>query len=405
MAARRIPDLTANARRTVVPADSGNAVLATAAGPDEIRPTREDERWMKRALALARRGEAQAHPNPMVGAIVVREGHAVGQGFHTYDGIRHAEIIALEQAGERARGATLYLNLEPCCHVGRTGPCTDAILRAGIRRVVAAMADPNPRVAGKGFRRLRENGVRVDIGALEAEARRLNEDFAVWVRRGRPLVMLKTAATLDGQLSMPGIGRWVSSEASRRHVQRQRHGADAVLTGIGTVLADDPLLTDRTGRKRRKPLLRVVLDSRLRLPVGSRLARTAAGDVLVFTLVSPGSPRTKRLAGMGVEVARVRSRGGRVDLNAALDELGRREILQVMVEAGPRVNGALLAAGLADKLYLYYAPKILGRATTPMATVSARGGKPLALVKDAELRRFGSDFALEGYFRDVYRNH
>lgn len=368
---------------------------------------------MKRVLALARRGEALAHPNPLVGALVVREGVVVGQGFHTYDGVRHAEIIALEQAGERARGATIYVNFEPCCHTGRTGPCTDAIEQAGIRRVVAAMADPNPRVGGQGFRKLRTCGIQVDVGTLEAEAKRLNEDFAVWVRSRRPLVMIKVAATLDGQLSSRAEGRgkrgvskrWVSSEISRRHVQRQRHAADAVLTGIGTVIADDPLLTDRTGRPRRKPLLRVVLDSQLRLPLRSRLARSAAGDVLVFTLASSSCEPARRLARLGVEVIRVSSRDGRVELGDVLRELGRREVLHLLVEAGPRINGALLKAGLADKLYLYYAPRILGRVTVPLAEILPDSRKPAELLPGAELRRFGPDFALEGYLRDVYRDH
>jgi diaminohydroxyphosphoribosylaminopyrimidine deaminase/5-amino-6-(5-phosphoribosylamino)uracil reductase len=373
----------------------------------------DDERWMRQALALARRGRALAHPNPMVGALLVRNGRVVGQGFHTYDGLLHAEVIAIQQAERRARGSTLYVNLEPCSHSGRTGPCTEAILEAGVRRVVAAMLDPNPLVTGKGFRRLRRRGVQVDVGPGEAQARRLNEAFASWVRRGRPLVTLKTAATLDGQLSLtgngrarnPAAGRWVSSDASRRHVQQQRHAADAILTGIGTVRADDPLLTDRTGRRRRRPLLRVVLDSRLRLPLDSQLVRSARGDVLVFTLLPPTSPRARRLNRRGVGVARVRARGGRIDLAAVLAELGRRGILDVLVEAGPRLNGALLSAGLVDKLFLFYAPKILGRPTVPLALAPHAAAKPLVTLAAVEMHRFGPDFALEGYLRNVYRDH
>jgi diaminohydroxyphosphoribosylaminopyrimidine deaminase / 5-amino-6-(5-phosphoribosylamino)uracil reductase len=374
-----------------------------------------DERWMKRALALARRGEAMAHPNPMVGAVVVQDGRLVGEGFHTYDAVRHAEVIAIERAGSRARGATLYLNLEPCCHNGRTGPCTRAIADAGIRRVVAAMPDPNPLVSGKGFRWLRRNGVEVVAGPGEAEARRLNEAFGRWIRTRRPFVTLKAAATLDGQIaSSRPRERWITSEASRQHVQRLRHAADAVVTGIGTVLADDPLLTDRTGLERRRPLLRVVLDSRLRLPLDSRLVRSAAGDVQVFTLRSPSSPPARRLAERGVRVARVRETGGKLDLAAVLGVLGRAGIVSVLAEGGATLNGALLARKLVDKVFLFYAPRILGRATVPLARpirarpIRARTGAPapnaLATLVRVRMHRFGPDFALEGYLRDVYRD-
>ncbi|HEV2386152.1 MAG TPA: bifunctional diaminohydroxyphosphoribosylaminopyrimidine deaminase/5-amino-6-(5-phosphoribosylamino)uracil reductase RibD [Candidatus Acidoferrales bacterium] len=365
-----------------------------------------DQRWMKRALELARRGEALAHPNPMVGAVVVCDGRVVGEGFHTYDGVRHAEVIALEQARNHAAGATLYVNFEPCCHNGRTGPCTQAIADARIRRVVAAMQDPNPLVAGKSFRWLQRRGIEVTAGAEAADARRLNEAFGRWVGSRRPLVTLKAAATLDGQLAPANAGqRWITSDASRQRGQRLRHAADAVLTGIGTVLADDPLLTDRTGLPRRRPLLRVVVDSRLRLPPASRLVRSAAGDVVVYTLRSPRSPAARRLAQRGVRVVRVRARTGKPDLVAVLEELGRAEILSVLAEAGPGLNGALLERKLADKVFLFYAPKILGRATVPLARAVAPAARPLAAVTAVRLHRFGPDVALEGYLRDVYRDH
>jgi diaminohydroxyphosphoribosylaminopyrimidine deaminase / 5-amino-6-(5-phosphoribosylamino)uracil reductase len=369
-----------------------------------------ESRWMARALALARRGEARAHPNPMVGAVVVRDGRAVGEGFHAFDSVAHAEAIALARAGGRARGATLYVNLEPCCHTGRTSPCADAILAAGVRRVVAAMPDPNPAVAGKGFQKLRRGGVEVAVGEGREKARRLNEDFAAWVRRGRPLVTLKAALTLDGQLASPQANRarsaerWVSSAASRARVQRLRHAADAVLTGIGTVLADDPLLTDRTGRPRRRLLLRVVLDSRLRLPLGSRLVRSAAGDLVVFTAAGASHRRARALARRGVEVVRLPGRGARPDLRAALRELARREILNVLLEAGPELNGAALAAGLADKGFFFYAPKVLG-ATLPLVRGRFPSLRAAPTLGRIVVHRFGPDLALEGYFRDVYRNH
>ena len=396
-----------------------------------------DYKWMARALALARKGEALAHPNPMVGAIVVANDRAIGQGFHTYDGVKHAEILALEEAGGRARGATLYLNLEPCCHKGRTAPCTEAVIAAGISRVVAAMADPNPKVAGRGFEILKRAGVGVVTGVLEAEARRLNEAFACWIRTGRPLVTLKVGLTLDGRVAadgfMPGRAvrkargreRWITSEHSREEVQRMRHASDAVLTGIGTVLADDPLLTDRTGQARRRPLVRVVLDSRLRLPLRSKLAKTADGDVLVVTRASENSARAYELEGAGVEVMRVEAsrtakkktrpgaRGTGIPLAQVLEALGELEMLAVMIEAGPRLMRSALAAGIVDKAVLFYAPRFLGGAALPMLPAAdgharARGGRHVAVrvpeLSEVTLRRFGPDFAVEGYLRDVYRN-
>lgn len=360
---------------------------------------------MARALALARRGEALAGPNPMVGAVVVRGGRAVGEGFHTYDERRHAEVIALARAGGKARGATLYLNLEPCCHTGRTGPCTDAIIAAGVRRVVAAMTDPNPLVAGRGFRQLRRAGVRVEVGVLETEARRLNEAFAKWIRTGRPLVMLKAALSLDGRIAAPNRReRWVTSPQSRKQVQQMRHRADALLTGIGTVLADNPRLTDRSGKPRRRPLLRVVLDSRLRLPLRSKLVRSAKDDVLVFTTASPRSRRARALGKAGVEVVQARSKKGRPDLAAVLRELGRREILSVLLEAGAAVNGAALEAGLVDMVALFYAPKVFGLDALPLAWSSRGGAYRLPPLGETTLGRLGPDFSVEGYLRDVYRN-
>src|SRR5579872_1663879 len=275
--------------------------------PPELPETKEaadDQEWMARALALAAQGRGLTSPNPMVGAVLVRDGRVVGEGFHTYEGLRHAEIIALEAAGENARGAALYVNLEPCCHTGRTGPCTRALISAGVARVVAAMPDPNRAVSGRGFKELRAAGTCVDCSCTSGsseQARRLNEAFAWWVRRRRPLVTLKTGMTLDGSLVLPKSrnghqARWITSEISRAEVQRMRHASDAIMTGIGTIIADDPLLTDRTGLPRRRALLRVILDSRLRLSQKSQVVRSARGDVLVFTCASLSSVRAKQLS-------------------------------------------------------------------------------------------------------------
>ena len=385
---------------------------------------------MERALGLAAQGISLASPNPLVGAVLVRDGQVVGEAFHTYEGRRHAEVLALEvanaQAGDAARGAMLYINLEPCCHQGRTGPCTEAIIAAGIQRVVAAMADPNPQVSGRGFERLRQGGVEVETGLCREQAERLNESFACYIRTGLPLVTLKTAMTLDGKIAAPDDNRdWVTSEEARAHVQRQRHAHDAILTGIGTILADDPLLTDRCGLPRRRPLLRVVLDSRLRIPATARLLEGVApenkNDLLIFCS-SSADPNTRReLERRGVQVCALSSaaasaaeaepagrwRNERPDLRKVLEELGRREITSVLLEAGAELNGAALESGVVDKVFLYYAPKILGgRDSLPMAA-----GRGIRSMSDAlQVRRirhddFGPDFGIEGYLRDVYRDH
>src|SRR6202790_2001545 len=367
---------------------------------------------MEHALALARRGVGLASPNPTVGCVVVRDGEIVGEGFHQYDALDHAEIVALKAGGEKSRGATLYVTLEPCHHTGRTGPCTEAIIAAGVRRVVAAMEDPNPKTCGAGFARLRAAGIEVESGILEKEAQRLNEGFAKWIPTGKPFVTLKSALTLDGQLALPGesshLGRfsdrrkssnWITSEESRAEVQRMRHASDALLTGIGTILADDPLLTDRSGLPRRKRLLRVVLDAKLRLPPKARIVQTADDDLLVFTTAALSSPKARRLQKEGVEILRARATRGGIDLNAALTELGKRDILSVLLESGPTLNGAALSAGVVHKLMLFYAPKFAGETGAPFAHMAAPGQAPLPNIR---VQQFGADVAIEAYLQDVY---
>lgn len=365
-----------------------------------------DERFARRALALAQRGIALAHPNPTVGAVIVKNGRVIGEGFHRYDNRDHAEIVALRRAGNQARGATLYVTLEPCCTTGRTGPCTNAVIDAGIGRVVASTSDPNPAVSGKGFAQLRRAGIRVDTGACGDEARQLNESFAKWIATGLPFVTLKTALTLDGKIALrPGDSTSISSTPSREYVQRLRHGADALLTGIGTILVDDSLLTDRTGEPRRRPLLRVIVDSHLRLPLKSRVVKSAKRDVLVFSIVSEDSSKSRALARAGVDVVRVSATTGRVDLSAVMRELGRRQILNVLLEAGAELNGAALEAGIVDKMILFYAPRIMGNGGVPVARLFSRAFEKLPPLQNVTLNPHGSDFVVQGYFRDVYRDH
>jgi diaminohydroxyphosphoribosylaminopyrimidine deaminase/5-amino-6-(5-phosphoribosylamino)uracil reductase len=365
-----------------------------------------DESWGARAILLALRGVALAHPNPIVGAVIVRNERVVGEGFHTYDRLDHAEIVALKKAGKKARGATLYVTLEPCCTTGRTGPCTNAIIAAGLKRVVAAMPDPNPAVAGRGLAQLRRAGIEVTVDIHEAAARELNEGFAKWIRTGLPFVTLKTALTLDGQITArSGSTTWITSEASRDAVQHLRHEADALLTGIGTVLADNPRMSDRTGKPRRRKLLRAIIDSRLRLPLKSNLVKSADGDVAVFTLQPLDSRKALALQQAGVAVVRVPAKRGHVDLNAVLRDLGKHQILNVLLEAGAELNGAALEAGIVDKMILFYAPKIMGTGGVPMASIASKWFPKSPALTNITINRYGPDFCVQGYFHDVYGNH
>jgi diaminohydroxyphosphoribosylaminopyrimidine deaminase / 5-amino-6-(5-phosphoribosylamino)uracil reductase len=379
-----------------------------------------DEVFLHRALDLARQGIGLASPNPLVGAVIIdTHGAIVGTGAYTFEGLKHAEIRALEHAGEKAHGGTLYINLEPHAHQGRTPPCTDALIAAGIQRVVASMPDPNPRVSGRGFAQLRAAGIHVEVGLLQVEARRVNEAFARYILHGVPLVTLKSAMTLNAKIA-PGHtakektetgippGGWITGEAARTHVHELRHENDAMLVGIGTVLADDPLLTDRSGKPRRRPLLRVILDSHLRLPIDSRLVRSSADDVLVF--YSSAEQQNKReLESRGVRVEQVEADAqGRPALDEVLRHLAALEITSLMIEGGSAVNAIALAHGIVDKIFFYYAPKIFPGpdAVSFASSISSRGISEEMIqalqVKRPHLYRFGEDLAIEGYLRDPY---
>ena len=318
--------------------------------------------FLEEALDLAAQGLGRVSPNPAVGAVIVAGGAVVGRGFHTWPGVKHAEVLALEQAGDRARGATLYVTLEPCSHQGRTPPCADAVAAAGIEKVIAAMEDPNPLVRGAGFARLRRAGVEVEIdSSFTARAIELNQAFVHFMRTGRPLVTVKAAVTLDGKIAAPEDNHgWITSEAARAHVQGLRHHSDAILTGIGTVLADDCLLTDRTHDERSRPLLRIVVDSQLRIPAESKMVASCRDDLLVVTTSAASAERRKRLEAKGVRVEILEGADGRADLRALTALLGKEKYLSLMIEAGSRVNWSVLESAVADKIYFYYAPKILG---------------------------------------------
>jgi diaminohydroxyphosphoribosylaminopyrimidine deaminase/5-amino-6-(5-phosphoribosylamino)uracil reductase len=383
-----------------------------------------DDELLGQALELARQGVGLASPNPYVGAVIAdAQGNVVGTGTYTYAGVKHAEILALEAASTRARGGTLYINLEPHAHQGRTPPCTDALIAARIRRVVASMPDPNPKVSGRGFDKLRAAGVQVEVGRLEAEACRLNEAFARYIRHGTPLVTLKSAMTLDGKIAPPvaGAGRpenlnremlpsgfhghWITGEAARAHAHELRHQHDAILVGVGTILADNPLLTDRSRRPRRRPLLRVILDSHLRLPLESRLVQSVTKEcdnsVLVFCS-SAAEQKKVQLEQIGIRVEQISATqpDGRPDLRAVLRRLAELEITSVMIEGGATVNTTALAAEVVDKIFFYYAPQVLGADSIPFAT--SAGFHDMLPVRHVHLHRFGNDIAVEGYLREPY---
>lgn len=365
-----------------------------------------DQRWMQRALELARRGEALTAPNPAVGCVLLdREGHLAGEGWHEYERRDHAEIAALKNAAERGaavEGGTAYVTLEPCNHTGRTGPCSKALIAAGLARVVVATRDPNP-VASGGLETLATAGIATTVGVCAAEAQRLNEGFACWSQRKRPFVLMKVALSLDGRIAPPPgfhIARqpyWITGEASRAEVQRLRWQADAVLVGIDTVVADDPHLTDRSGGARRRPLQRVVLDSALRLPLDAKLVKTAANDVIVFT-VSENASRARELEERGVRVIVLKAENGRVPLDKVLGRLGAESILRLLTETGTRMNTALLSAGLVDRLRIFMSPQILGSDAVP----AFRGLEHPLPLTHPEVERFGEDVSFDALLRDPW---
>jgi diaminohydroxyphosphoribosylaminopyrimidine deaminase/5-amino-6-(5-phosphoribosylamino)uracil reductase len=360
----------------------------------------DDVIYMQQALRLAREGAGYVSPNPLVGCVIVKAGQVVGQGYHQRFGGPHAEVHALQEAGRHAQGAVLYVNLEPCCHTGKTPPCVEAVLRAGVSRVVMALCDPNPLVAGGGLARLQAAGVAVTVGVCEAEARELNEAFVKFITSRRPFVTLKCAITLDGKIATrTGASRWITGPGARQAVHRLRHAADALLVGIGTVLQDDPQLTTRLPDRPGMNPLRVVVDSTLRLPLRAQVADTTSCRTLVATTAAASGAQQQVLRAQGVEIVTLPAYDdGRVDLDALLQYLGSRSIASVLVEGGAALSATLLQRRLVDKVLFFVAPKIIGG--DGISVVGACGVEHMEQVirlQELKANVVGEDVLLQAY--------
>ncbi len=356
---------------------------------------------MKMALSLAERGRGWTSPNPMVGAVIVKDGKVVGKGFHEAVGRPHAEINALEEAGENAKDATLYVTLEPCNHAGRTPPCTEAILKSGIKRVVAGMRDPNPQVAGGGLDLLKRRGLETTVGVDEKECHRLNEAFVKYVTTGLPFVTLKCAATLDGCMATrTGDSKWVTNSRSRQFVHELRHAVDAIMVGIGTIVKDNPQLTTRLEGRRGSDPVRIVLDARLSIPLESKLLHLSSdSDTWIVTGHAVSPEKRKLVERSGVRLLSVNCQDDLIDLQALVRKLGEMEITSLLIEGGSRVNGSALRAGIVDKVCIFYAPKICGG--NDGVPICAGPGvefmEQSIRLRDISVHRFEDDIMIEGY--------
>lgn len=325
-----------------------------------------DDKFMKLALSLAEKARGRTSPNPMVGAVIVRDGRIVGRGYHRKAGTPHAEIYAIAYAGAEAKGATMYVSLEPCSHYGRTGPCSQAIIEAGLSRVVMAMMDPNPQVSGRGRKILEEHGIEVRSGVLEAEARRLNEAFMKYITTGRPFVILKSAMSLDGKIATAsGLSKWITSEGSRRMVHQIRDEVDAIMVGIGTVLRDDPSLTTRLPDGSGQDPTRIILDSRARIPLEAKVLNLESPARTIVAVTPKASGERLTALKQHAEVLVIPERDGRVDLQVLVEKLGQMEIMSLLLEGGAEVNSSALKAGIVDKVMVFIAPKLIGGSSSP----------------------------------------
>ncbi|MHB8918335.1 MAG: bifunctional diaminohydroxyphosphoribosylaminopyrimidine deaminase/5-amino-6-(5-phosphoribosylamino)uracil reductase RibD [Desulfocucumaceae bacterium] len=361
----------------------------------------DDRDYMKMALDLAAEAMGRTSPNPMVGAVVVREGEIAGTGFHARAGTPHAEVVALKNAGDSARGSTLYVTLEPCCHHGRTGPCTEAVIASGVRRVVAATTDPNPLVAGNGLDRLREAGLEVDVGVMEEEARKINEVFIKYITTGCPFVVMKAAVSLDGKIATrSGDSKWITGPEAREYGHRLRDRYDAIMVGVNTVLADDPALTTRLPQGGRDPV-RIIMDSSARTPPGARVIK-GPSEAPAVIMVTGSAPRDRvlKLREAGAQVVTLPANGeGRVDVQALMGHLAGREITSVLIEGGGEVHASALSSGMVDKVVWFVAPMLIGGRDAP-GPLAGRG--PLRLqeavvLERVSVSRMGNDILIEGY--------
>ena len=358
----------------------------------------DDEFWMRRALRLAEKGRGRTSPNPMVGAVLVKDGKTVGEGYHVKAGEPHAEILALGKAGDQAKGATLYLNLEPCTHYGKTPPCAPAVIEAGVDKVVVGMEDPNPLVKGKGVASLKQAGLDVSVGTLENECRKLNEAFCKYILQGEPFVILKVAATLDGKLATRnGESKWITGEDSRRFVHRLRNQVDGVVVGIGTVLKDDPMLTARI-RRGRDPY-RIILDSRLRVSEKAKVIDLDPSKTIIATTGMAPREKIEILEKKGVRILIIDSKLGKVDLKACLIKLGELGMTSLLVEGGNQINGSFLDENLIDKILLFFSPKLIGDPLAPgiFSGAGVASLKEAISIKDLKVRKMGEDLLFEGY--------
>jgi diaminohydroxyphosphoribosylaminopyrimidine deaminase/5-amino-6-(5-phosphoribosylamino)uracil reductase len=369
-------------------------------------PTVKEEDYMRMALSLGKRGLGSASPNPMVGAVLVKGKHIVGKGYHKKAGLFHAEIVAINEAKEEARGATLFVNLEPCAHVGKTPPCVEAVVRAGIKKVVVSMLDPNPRVNGKGVEALRNAGIDVKVGLLEEEAKKLNEAFMVNMEKKRPFFIMKAAVSLDGKIATKTCdSKWISNEQSRRHVNQLRSVMDGVMVGINTVISDNPLLVPKVAKPKKIPI-RIILDSKLRIPLSCDVVKTAEKyPTWIFASEDSRHDKEIRLKSLGLDVIRVpKDDNGRVSLKHVCDNLHQREMQSVLVEGGGELNSGLLKEGLLDKILLFYAPILIGGKNA----LNLIGGKGIDFLRDAHkldvvtVKRFKEDIYVEAYVHRDY---
>jgi len=358
----------------------------------------ENEKYMQKALALAARAQGRTSPNPMVGAVVVKDNQVVGEGYHRKAGTPHAEVHALQAAGEAARGATLYVNLEPCSHYGRTPPCADAIVRAGVKKVVVAGLDPNPRVSGRGLKVLQDAGIETLTGVLEQEAQKLNLAFFKYIQTRTPLVSLKVAMTLDGKIATStGDSRWISGAGSRKYVHQLRNVYDAIMVGIGTVLKDDPMLNTRLEDENIRDPVRVIIDSKLDLPRFSNIVKTARQQkTIVFCGQQADDARQEFLEEAGLTVIQLATDEEKLPLEEVLQVLGEMEIMTLLVEGGGEINGYLIEKHLIDKVYWFIAPKIVGgrAAPTPVGGTGIPQLKDALPLKSMEIQRFDKDILI-----------